>query len=50
MNRRDLQSLSRERLRDARVLLTNGQHVGAYYMAGYQILQTSASDPKRTKV
>lgn len=37
MNRRELQSLSRERLRDARVLLTSGQHVGAYYMAGYAV-------------
>ena len=37
MNRRDLQLLSRERLRDARLLLTNGQHVGAYYLAGYAV-------------
>jgi hypothetical protein len=37
MNRRDLQALSRERLRDARLLLTNGQHVGAYYLAGYAV-------------
>lgn len=37
MNRRDLQALSRERLRDAKVLLTKGQHVGAYYLAGYAV-------------
>lgn len=37
MNRRDLQALSRERLRDAKVLLTRGQHIGAYYLAGYAV-------------
>lgn len=37
MNRRDLQALSRERLRDAKVLLTHGQYVGAYYLAGYSV-------------
>lgn len=37
MNRRDLQALSRERLRDANVLLRSGQHVGAYYLAGYAV-------------
>ena len=37
MNRRDLQALSRERLRDARALLAHGQYVGAYYMAGYSV-------------
>ena len=37
MNRRDLQALSRERLQDAKVLLASGQHVGAYYLAGYAI-------------
>ena len=37
MNRRDLQALSRERLRDARQLLATGQHVGAYYLAGYAV-------------
>jgi HEPN domain-containing protein len=37
MNRRDLQALSRERLRDAKLLLTKGQHIGAYYLAGYAI-------------
>lgn len=37
MNRRDLQALSRERLRDAKVLLNHGQYVGAYYLAGYAV-------------
>lgn len=37
MNRRDLQALSRERLRDAKVLRTKGQHVGAYYLVGYAV-------------
>ena len=29
--------LSRERLRDARLLLTKGRYVGAYYLAGYAV-------------
>lgn len=29
--------LSRERLRDARLLLNKGQHLGAYYLAGYAV-------------
>lgn len=37
MNRHDLQILSRERLRDARVLLSKERHVGAYYLAGYAV-------------
>jgi HEPN domain len=37
MNRGTLQSLSRERLRDARLLLANRRFVGAYYLAGYAI-------------
>jgi hypothetical protein len=37
MNRRDLQALSRERLRDARALLIKAQHVGAYYLSGYAV-------------
>lgn len=35
MNRRDLQELARQRLREARVLLRAGLPSGAYYLAGY---------------
>src|SRR5580698_8430041 len=35
MNRSDLQSLSRERLNEARALLDGGFASGAYYLAGY---------------
>jgi hypothetical protein len=37
LNRLDFQNLSRIRLRDARVLLTNGKYEGSYYLAGYAI-------------
>jgi len=37
MNRTDLQRLSRIRLREARVLLNNGQYEGAYYLLGYAV-------------
>jgi HEPN domain-containing protein len=37
MNRRDLQALSKLRLREARVLLDNRCYEGAYYLAGYAI-------------
>ena len=37
MNRTHLQKLSRARLRDARKLLENGQHDGAYYLTGLAI-------------
>jgi hypothetical protein len=37
MNRKDLQSLADERLGDARVLLGNKRHGGAYYLVGYAV-------------
>ncbi len=37
MNRRDLQELARERLRDSKALLGKGRYRGAYYLAGYSI-------------
>lgn len=37
MNRKDLQSLSRIRLREARALLGLGLNDGAYYLAGYAV-------------
>lgn len=37
MNRSDLQRLTRIRLREARVLLTNGHYQGAYYLLGYAV-------------
>jgi HEPN domain-containing protein len=37
MNRKDFQSLSRSRLKEARVLLRNECFEGAYYLAGYVI-------------
>ena len=37
MNRNDLQTLSRDRLADARVLLRSDRHAGAYYLAGYAV-------------
>jgi hypothetical protein len=37
MNRKDLQSLADERLEDARVLLANKRHGGAYYPVGYAV-------------
>lgn len=37
MNRSDFQSLSRLRIRESRVLLTNGYYMGSYYLAGYAI-------------
>jgi hypothetical protein len=37
MNRSDLQSLSRLRLQEARVLLANDCFEGAYYLAGYAV-------------
>lgn len=37
MNRRDLQALARQRIRDARVLLRGGCPDGAYYLAGYAV-------------
>lgn len=37
MDRNDLRELADTRLRDAEVLLRNGNHAGAYYLAGYVI-------------
>lgn len=37
MNRTELQSLSRLRVRDARALLRAGQFQAAYYLAGYAV-------------
>ncbi len=37
MNRNDLQSLAKLRLREARILLRAGQYSGAYYLCGYSI-------------
>jgi hypothetical protein len=35
MNRKDLKALAVTRLREAKVLLANGEYSGAYYLAGY---------------
>ena len=37
MNRNELQSLARIRLKEARVLLKNGNYDGAYYLCGYVV-------------
>ncbi len=37
MNRNDLRELARIRLREARVLLKNGNYEGAYYLCGYVV-------------
>lgn len=37
MNRKDLQALALTRLREAKVLLANGEYSGAYYLAGYVV-------------
>ena len=37
MNRRDLQQLSRLRVREAHLLLTKGSYQGAYYLIGYAV-------------
>lgn len=37
MNRRELQQLSRLRVQDAKILLDNGRHLGAYYLLGYAV-------------
>jgi HEPN domain-containing protein len=37
MNRGDLQDLARERLRDAKALLSKRRFLGAYYLAGYAV-------------
>lgn len=37
MDRNDLKELARIRLREARVLLKNGNYEGAYYLCGYAV-------------
>lgn len=37
MNRKDLQEISRIRLKEASILLKSGYYAGAYYLAGYCI-------------
>lgn len=37
MNRRDLQELSRLRIKEAKVLLDNNLYDGAYYLCGYSV-------------
>jgi HEPN domain-containing protein len=37
VDRKDLQELSRVRLKEAKALLTLGLHDGAYYLAGYAV-------------
>jgi HEPN domain-containing protein len=37
LNRRDLQLLSRTRIREARALLRAGHYSGAYYLSGYAV-------------
>lgn len=37
MDRKDLQELSKVRLKEAKALLTLGLHDGAYYLAGYAV-------------
>lgn len=37
MNRADLQTLSRLRIAEARILLVNARFAGAYYLAGYAV-------------
>jgi len=35
MNRKDLKELAKIRAKEAKMLLTNGHHDGAYYLSGY---------------
>jgi HEPN domain len=37
MNRGDLQSITRIRLREAKLLLDSGEYSGAYYLCGYVV-------------
>lgn len=37
MNRKDLKALALTRLREAEVLVANGEYSGAYYLAGYVV-------------
>ncbi len=50
MNRNDLKLLAVTRLREAKVLLANGEYSGAYYLAGYVVeCALKACIAKRTK-
>lgn len=50
MNRNDLKLLALTRLREAKVLLANGEYSGAYYLAGYVVeCALKACIAKRTK-
>lgn len=50
MNRQDLQSLSRLRAREAKVLLDAGNFAGSYYLMGYAIeCAVKAAIAKQTK-
>lgn len=50
MNRNDLRVLASTRLREAKVLLENGEFSGAYYLAGYVVeCGLKACIAKRTK-
>ena len=50
MNRRDLQELAQNRLKDAQVLYQNRQFDGAYYLAGYAVeCALKACVAKKTK-
>ena len=37
MNRTELQQIARKRIREANILLRNGEYSGAYYLSGYCI-------------
>jgi HEPN domain-containing protein len=50
MNRKDLQKLTRIRLREARTLFRAGRYDGAYYLAGYTVeCALKACIAKRTR-
>lgn len=50
MNRNDLKLLALTRLREAKVLLANGEYSGAYYLAGYVVeCALKACIAKRTR-
>ena len=51
MNRKDLKALALTRLREAKVLLANGEYSGAYYLAGYVVeCALKACIAKRTRI
>ena len=50
MNRYDLQRIARARVKEAKVLIDNGQFSGAYYLLGYAVeCALKACIAKRTK-